>query len=105
NHSPDPVRSWTKEMDEEKGMDSDPTAAHQANFYEAIRANNPKLLRGEIEEIFESCALCLLANISYRVGRKLEFDPAAEKFKGADAADANALLSRAYRKPYTIEKI
>jgi len=46
------------------------------------------------------CALSLLANISYRVGRKLEFDPAAERFKDSDA---NALLARAYRKPYTIQ--
>jgi predicted dehydrogenase len=102
NHSPDAVRSYTKEMDEEAGINPDSTVAHQTNFYDAIRAGNPKLLRGEIEEIFQSCALCLLANISYRVGRKLEFDPATERFKDADA---NALLSRAYRKPYTIEKI
>lgn len=102
NHSPDPVRSYTKEMDEEAGINPDSTVAHQINFYDAIRAGDPKLLRGEIEEIFESCALCLLANISYRIGRKLEFDPASEKFRDADAND---LLSRAYRKPYTIEKV
>jgi len=35
-----------------------------------------------------------------RVGRKLEFDGATEKFK--NDADANALLTRKYRAPYTV---
>jgi len=35
-----------------------------------------------------------------RVGRKLEFDAATEAFKGD--ADANALLTRKYRAPYTV---
>ena len=97
---PDPQ---LRERDGRRDNGRSATAAHQANFYAAIRANDPKLLRGEIEDVFESCALCLLANISYRVGRKLEIDPATERFKDSDD---NALLAHPYRQPYTIpEKI
>jgi hypothetical protein len=104
NKSPDPIRSYSKEMDDGTVVSlANATTAHLANFYDAIRANDHKLLRGEIEEIHESCALCLLANVAYRVGRKLEFDPVTEQFKDSDA---NALLSSAYRKPYIIpEKV
>jgi hypothetical protein len=45
-------------------------------------------------------ALCHLANISYRLGRKLVFDPATETFPGD--AKANGLLTRQYRAPYTL---
>jgi predicted dehydrogenase len=37
---------------------------------------------------------------SYRLGRKLAFDPKAEAF--SDAPDANKLLTRAYRKPFVV---
>jgi hypothetical protein len=44
--------------------------------------------------------LCLLANISYRTGRKLVFDPATETFPGD--REANAYLTRQYRAPYLL---
>jgi hypothetical protein len=43
--------------------------------------------------------LCHLANISYRLGRKLAFDPGQHQFTDADA---NRMLSREYRKPYAV---
>jgi hypothetical protein len=98
--SPDPYRSFKKEMDE--GVDPMQTGAigHLANFYEAVRANNPKLLRVDLEDIHRSTVLCHLANISYRVGRKIQFDPEAERFVGDSEADQ--LLRRQYRKPYVV---
>ena len=100
NKSPDQIRGYSKEMDEGKVVSlANATSLHLANFYDAIRANDYKRLRGEIEEIHQSCALCLLANIAYRVGRQLDFDPKTEQFRDGDA---NTLLSRAYRKPYSI---
>jgi predicted dehydrogenase len=104
NKSPDPFRSFTKEMDE--GVDPMQTGAigHLANFYDAVRANDPKLLRASIEEIHRSTVLCHLANISYRVGRKLQFNPESEKFVGD--AEADQLVTRQYRKPFIVpEKI
>ena len=47
-----------------------------------------------------STSLCHLANISYRVGRSLKFNGAKEKF--VDAPDADAHLTRVYRKPYVL---
>jgi hypothetical protein len=40
-----------------------------------------------------------LANISYRLGRKLRFDPKQWEFTDADA---NLMLTRAYRAPYVV---
>ena len=41
-----------------------------------------------------------LANATYRLGRKLNYDAKAEKFVGDD--EANKLLTRAYRAPYVV---
>ncbi|HYO82392.1 MAG TPA: Gfo/Idh/MocA family oxidoreductase, partial [Bryobacteraceae bacterium] len=77
---------------------------HFANFADAIRANDPKLLHAEIEETALSTALCHLGNIAYRTGRDLRFDPAAMKF--TEDAEANKLLRRDYRSPYVVpEKV
>jgi hypothetical protein len=47
-----------------------------------------------------SAALPALANISYRLGRKLTFDGAKEKF--VKDKEADKLLTRNYRKPYVV---
>jgi hypothetical protein len=45
-----------------------------------------------------------LDGAQYRLGRKLNFDPKAERFVGDPEADQ--LLTRNYRKPFTIpEKV
>jgi hypothetical protein len=41
-----------------------------------------------------------MANIAYRVGRSLTFDPKVEKFVGDPEADA--LLTREYRAPFAV---
>ena len=57
-----------------------------------------------IEEGHLSASLAHLANIAYRVGRKLKFDGKTEKFVGD--AEADKLLTREYRAPYAIpEKV
>lgn len=77
---------------------------HFANFADAVRARDRKLLHAEIEETALSTAMCHLGNIVYRVNRELKFDPAAMQFPGD--AEANALVSREYRKPYVVpEKV
>ena len=43
-------------------------------------------------------SICHLANIAIKQGRKLKWDPKAERFVGEDAA--NAMLSRPMRKPW-----
>jgi predicted dehydrogenase len=76
---------------------------HYLNFIEAIRANDQKIAKGDIREGFYSCALVHLANISYRLGRSLEFDPASMKFKSDPQADA--MLRREYREPFVIPEV
>jgi hypothetical protein len=103
NKSPDPYRSFTKEIDE--GVPPTETGAlgHVVNFYDAVRANNPETLRVSIEEIHRSTVLCHLANISCRLGRQLAFNPETEKFAGD--AEADELLTRQYRKPYAAANV
>jgi len=91
---------------EQSGSGSDPLVLtsteypHLQNFIDAIRANDPKMLRCDIVEGHLSSTLPHLANISYRVGRALQFDGKTETIVGD--AEANKLLTREYRKPYVI---
>lgn len=75
-------------------------ASHWANFLEALRADKNDSLHCDIQEGHLSTSLCHLANISYRVGRSLKFDGKAEKF--VNDAEADALLTRNYRKPFIV---
>jgi GFO/IDH/MocA oxidoreductase family protein len=77
---------------------------HFENFIDCVRSRKREDLRVEVEEGYMSTALCHLANIAYKTGRTLHFDPKTEVFPGD--AEANALLTRKYREPYTLpEKV
>jgi len=77
---------------------------HFLNFIEAVRSRKRETLNAEIEEGATSTVLVHLANISYRVGRTLHFD--AKTMTCAGDAEANKLLTRAYRKPFVVpEKV
>jgi predicted dehydrogenase len=78
----------------------DPLALHFQNFIDAVRSRDAESLNGPVETAHYSSGLAHLGNIAYRVGRQLEFDPATEKFAGD--AEADAMLTRAYRTPYVV---
>jgi predicted dehydrogenase len=79
-------------------------AVHFQNWIDAIKARDMSIQNGPVESAHLSSALAHLGNISYRLGRQLNFDPVAERFIGDE--DANYMLSREYRAPYVIpEKI
>lgn len=82
------------------GQEKEEKGAHFRNFIDCVRSRKREELYCEIEEGHMSTALCHLANISYRTGRKLVFDPATEKFPGDK--EANAYLTRQYRAPYVL---
>lgn len=84
----------------ERGSDGPGTKLHMENFLAACRSRNYKELNAEIEIGATSAAWCHMANISYRVGDHLRWDSAAGTFR--DAAEANKLLTRDYRKPYVV---
>jgi predicted dehydrogenase len=80
------------------------TTPHIANFLSAVRSRKTADLNAGIEEGHLSAALCHLANTSYRLGRKLTFDPARERFVNDE--QANRMLTRDYRRPYVVpEKV
>ncbi len=73
---------------------------HFANFIYAVRTGNQADLTCPVATGFRSDRLHHLANISYRVGRKLEYDPIRERF--VSDREADALLTREYRRPYVV---
>jgi predicted dehydrogenase len=76
------------------------TTPHVQNFLKAVRSRNPKDLTCDIEEGYFSAALCHMANISYRTGRKLHFDPKTERFVNDE--EANSYITRKYREPFVV---
>jgi predicted dehydrogenase len=100
------VEEWRTFMGKERepGPTGEGIGNHYQNFVDAIRANNPALLTTTIEEGFYSCALVHLANISYRLGRSLDFDPKKQLIINDE--EANKMLRREYREPFVVpEKV
>ncbi|MBI1787274.1 MAG: Gfo/Idh/MocA family oxidoreductase [Acidobacteria bacterium] len=90
-------------MDEKSAGRGD-TSPHMANFLAAVKSRRHRDLHADIEIAQHSASLCHLANISYRLGRKLAFDPSRWQFAGDREADK--MLTREYRKPYVVpEKV
>lgn len=71
---------------------------HHTNWLEAIRDNKDTI--APVEEAHRSCSACLVHHIAMKLKRKLYWDPATERFKNDE--EANKLLSRKQRAPYTI---
>jgi predicted dehydrogenase len=84
----------------ERGDSGEGLGNHFQDFVNAIQAGDQKLAKGDIREGFYSCALIHLANISYRLGRSLDFDPDTMKF--INDAEADAMLTKEYRGPYQL---
>jgi len=96
------VSQWKTFMGKhrEPGPSGSGLANHYQNFIDAIRAKNRNILNTTIEEGHYSCALIHFANISYRLGRSLNFDPKTERFINDD--EANGMLKREYREPFVV---
>lgn len=78
----------------------DGTGLHFENFRKAVISRRVSDLNCDVLEGHLSAALCHLANISYRTGDKLLFDPQKERFVGNYGADT--LLKRDYRDPWIV---
>jgi predicted dehydrogenase len=75
-----------------------------ANFIAALRTRKREDLNAPIEEGAISTTLVHLANISYRLGRTLNFDAASYSVPGD--AEANNMFRREYRKSFVVpEKV
>jgi len=77
---------------------------HWQNFIDAVRSRKQSDLHAPIEEGAVSTTLVHLANISYRLGRSLRFDPVSYSCPGD--AEATRMFTRSYRHPYVVpEKV
>jgi predicted dehydrogenase len=90
--------------DQEPGPALNEGGNNWANFIEAVRSRKLSDLNAPIEEGYMSTVLVHLANISYRVGRTLEFD--AEHLTCKGDPEATAMFTRQYRAPFVVpEKV
>lgn len=78
----------------------EPEVTHFANFVDCVRSRKREDLRCEVEEGHLSTVHAHMANISFKLGRSLNFDPKTERF--VNDAEANKYLTREYRKPYVL---
>ncbi len=69
---------------------------HGENFEDCIQSREKPIMH--IEAGHRVASLCILGNISYMLGRKLEWDPVNERVKNDD--EANRMLSRPGRGPW-----
>jgi hypothetical protein len=91
-------------QDQQPGPQRNEGGNNWKNFIDVVRSRKKEDQHNPIEEGAISCVLMHLANISYRVGRSLEFD--SEKMQIVGDAEANKMLSRNYRKPFVVpEKV
>ena len=100
----DTYRTWLG-RNHEPGPTEHQGGSHFANFIDCVRSRRAKDLHAPIQEGVISAGLMQLANVSYRVGRTLHFDPETQKVIGDH--EANLLLrdgDRGYRAPFVVPK-
>ncbi len=83
----------------------EPVEGIMENFITAVRNDDPSMLNSPIEVGAVSAILCNLGNIGTRLGNaSLTYDGKSRKITecSADLSKANAMLSKEYRRPYTL---
>ncbi len=83
---------------EDAGGNRNHTALHARNFLDCIRSRETP--NCDIEEGHRSTQMSLLAKISHTIGKRLEWDPVAEKI--TNCPEANELLHYEYRAPWKL---
>ena len=71
---------------------------HKQNFLDCIKSRKDTICTAEIGH--RSSSVCHLGNIAMQLGRKLKWDPKAERF--IDDPAANNMLTRAMRAPWRL---
>ncbi|MGB2714513.1 MAG: Gfo/Idh/MocA family oxidoreductase [Vicinamibacterales bacterium] len=71
---------------------------HHRNWLECVRSRREPI--APVEVAHRSCAACLVHHIAMKLKRKVYWDPVRERFRNDD--EANAMLSRPQRFPYTM---
>jgi len=86
--------------DQELGPANSAPGNNWENFIGALRSGKRSDLNHEIQEGADSATLMHLANISYRLGRTLNFD--SQKLEITGDPEANKMFTRNYRAPFTV---
>ncbi|MDP6424098.1 MAG: Gfo/Idh/MocA family oxidoreductase [Planctomycetota bacterium] len=71
---------------------------HHANFVQCIKERRDPA--SNVDAAHRTATVCHIGNIAMQVGRKLSWDPEAERFTGDDAA--NRLLAKPMRRPWSL---
>ena len=71
---------------------------HMLNFLQCIRTRQDPICPVEVGH--RSNSICVMTHIAMKLGRKLRWDPQAERF--ADDPQANAMLDYEHREPWTV---
>jgi predicted dehydrogenase len=79
-------------------MEADGRKAHWATFLNCVKTRKDPI--SDVHSHMRALNVCHLAGISARLGRDLAWDASSEQITGDD--EANAMLSRPYRKGYEI---
>ena len=69
---------------------------HKGNFYDCVKSRAETIAPVEVGH--RSCSACLLGDIAMRLGRRLRWDPARERF--VNDAEADRMLTRPMRAPW-----
>lgn len=86
---------WT-EKKSGKGTSDEPMDLHVRNFLDCVKSRERPA--ADVEGAHEVSVACHLANLSFRLGRTLEWDPEKEEIVGDREASAHVV--RPYRKPW-----
>ena len=92
---------WTfypKEGESQRHPETELDKAHARHFADCVRGDAEPV--ASMQDGHVSAALCHLGNISVTLNRELRFDAATETF--LDDKEANALLTRKYREPWSL---
>ena len=89
--------------EQEPGPARNEGGSNWENFIKAVRSRKQSDLNAEIEEGHRSALLVHLANISYRLGRSVNFD--AETLSCPGDREATQMFTRQYRVPFVVPEI
>src|SRR6266545_2050912 len=90
---------WTEPAKDTSGDWKSQYVQHVRNFLDCVKSR--KEPNSDLESGHQVAAVCHLANISLRTGRKIRWDPEKEEIVGD--AEAAKMLVRPYRKPWDAE--
>jgi len=94
-----PRGRWTEDLDDSSGDSREQFKLHVEDFLNSIRSRQQPI--SSLEDGHIVATHCHLANLSLRLGRRLEWDP--EKEDIVNDAEASGMLVRPYRAPWDRE--